>query len=64
MRRATELFRVATRELDSTGAGWTLRDLRTVVILRRQLSQELPRQRPWLRLPRWPAAVGWRRLRM
>jgi hypothetical protein len=30
----------------------TLRDLRTVVVLRRQLSQELPRQRPWVRLPR------------
>jgi len=30
----------------------TLRDLRTVVVLRRQLSQELPRQRPWFRLPR------------
>ncbi|MGI8491411.1 MAG: hypothetical protein ACR2KC_01125, partial [Acidimicrobiales bacterium] len=30
----------------------TLRDLRTVVVLRRQLSQELPRQRPVVRLPR------------
>ncbi|HWG73227.1 MAG TPA: hypothetical protein VG184_04130 [Acidimicrobiales bacterium] len=30
----------------------TLRDLRTVMVLRRQLSQELPRRRPWLRLPR------------
>jgi hypothetical protein len=30
----------------------TLRDLRTVVVLRRQLSQEQPRQRPWFRLPR------------
>lgn len=29
MRRATELFRVATRESDPRGAGWTLRDLRT-----------------------------------
>jgi len=39
----------------------TLRDLRTVMVLRRQLSQELPRRRPWIRLPRggrWPA---WRR---
>ncbi|MCL2393985.1 MAG: hypothetical protein FWC87_04780 [Acidimicrobiaceae bacterium] len=39
----------------------TLRDLRTVMVLRRQLSQELPRRRPWFRLPRagrWPA---WRR---
>jgi hypothetical protein len=30
----------------------TLRDLRTVVVLRRQLAQELPRQRPWIRMPR------------
>lgn len=30
----------------------TLRDLRTVVVLRRQLTQEQPRQRPWIRLPR------------
>jgi hypothetical protein len=30
----------------------TLRDLRTVVVLRRQLAQELPRQRPWLQMPR------------
>jgi hypothetical protein len=29
----------------------TLRDLRTVVVLRRQLAQELPRQRPWARIP-------------
>jgi hypothetical protein len=40
----------------------TLRDLRTVVVLRRQLAQELPRQRPWLRMPRavpaeWLAAA-------
>ena len=28
----------------------TLRDLRTVMVLRRQLSQELPRQTPWIRL--------------
>jgi hypothetical protein len=39
----------------------TLRDVRTVVVLRRQLSQELPRERPWTGLPRWPAAAGWRR---
>ena len=39
----------------------TLRDLRTVVVLRRQLSQELPRRGPWMRLPRWPASAGWRR---
>jgi hypothetical protein len=42
----------------------TLRDIRTVVVLRRQLSQELPRQRqsrpgrPTPRRVRWP---GWRR---
>ncbi len=30
----------------------TLRDLRTVVVLRRQLAQELPRQQPWVRMPR------------
>jgi len=30
----------------------TLQDLRTVIVLRRQLAQELPRQRPWVRLPR------------
>ncbi|MCU4186535.1 hypothetical protein K6U06_19365 [Acidiferrimicrobium sp. IK] len=30
----------------------TLRDLRTVVVLRRQLSQEQPRQTPWFRVPR------------
>ena len=30
----------------------TLQDVRTVIVLRRQLAQELPRQRPWLRLPR------------
>jgi hypothetical protein len=28
----------------------TARDLRTVIVLRRQLSQELPRGRPWIRL--------------
>lgn len=39
----------------------TVRDLRTVVVLRRQLSQELPRRRPWMLLPRWPASAGWRR---
>ena len=30
----------------------TLQDVRTVVLLRRQLSQEKPRNRPWIRLPR------------
>src|SRR5205823_3813849 len=39
----------------------TVRDLRTVVVLRRQLSQELPRRRPWLPLPSWPSGAGWRR---
>ncbi len=34
----------------------TLRDLRTVMVLRRQLAQELPRSRPWLRLS--PAVAG------
>lgn len=39
----------------------TLQDLRTVIVLRRQLAQELPRQEPWLRMPRaipksWMAA--------
>lgn len=29
----------------------TMRDLRTVMVLRRQLTQEVPRSRPWLRLP-------------
>ncbi len=30
----------------------TLQDFRTVIVLRRQLAQEVPRQRPWVRLPR------------
>ena len=30
----------------------TLQDIRTVVVLRRQLAQERPRTQPWLRLPR------------
>lgn len=38
----------------------TLRDLRTVVVLRRQLSQELPRQRPWFRMPRTVTLDGGR----
>jgi hypothetical protein len=37
----------------------TLQDVRTVLVLRRQLAMELPRLRPWVRLPprgtsRWP----------
>ena len=40
----------------------TLQDLRTVIVLRRQLAMELPRLRPWVRLPvrgtgRWPVFV-------
>jgi len=41
----------------------TLQDVRTVVLLRRQLAQETPRHRPWIRLRRgrgWMPAV-WRR---
>jgi hypothetical protein len=41
----------------------SVQDLRTVVLLRRQLASELPRRRPWLRLPpprRMRGAV-WRR---
>lgn len=43
----------------------TLRDLRTVVVLRRQLAQEVPRQRPWFEVPRaipvdWLAATDGR----
>lgn len=30
----------------------TLQDIRTVIVLRRQLAQERPRTRPWIRLPR------------
>lgn len=33
----------------------TLQDLRTVLLLRRQLAQELPRRRPWFRVRRGPA---------
>jgi hypothetical protein len=35
----------------------TLQDLRTVIVLRRQLSMELPRQRPWVRLPARPGSL-------
>lgn len=36
----------------------TLQDVRTVLVLRRQLSQERPRPRPWLRIRGWkPAQV-------
>ena len=33
----------------------TLQDVRTVLLLRRQLAQELPRSRPWFRVNRGPA---------
>ena len=42
----------------------TVRDLRTVIVLRRQLAQELPRQRPWIsatRRPFSPAGANRRR---
>ena len=40
----------------------TMQDLRTVVLLRRQLSQENTRSRPWIRLRRaGGSAVTWRR---
>jgi hypothetical protein len=39
----------------------TLQDLRTVILLRRQLAQELPRQRPWFRVPGRGRFVVWRR---
>jgi hypothetical protein len=39
----------------------TVRDLRTVMVLRRQLVQEQHRTRPWLRLPRRPRHTIWRR---
>jgi hypothetical protein len=31
----------------------TMQDLRTVILLRRQLNQEQTRGRPWIRVPRW-----------
>ncbi|MBI2708190.1 MAG: hypothetical protein HYX34_00600 [Actinobacteria bacterium] len=40
----------------------TLQDLRTVLVLRRQLAADLPRPRPWVRGRRGPARVpSWRR---
>ncbi len=41
----------------------SVKDLRTVVLLRRQLASERPRRRPWLRLPRgtWAGHPVWRR---
>ena len=40
----------------------TLQDVRTVLVLRRQLAADRPRDRPWFRLGRGPARVpAWRR---
>jgi hypothetical protein len=39
----------------------TVRDLRTVMVLRRQLVQEQHRTRPWFRVPRIPRQTIWRR---
>ena len=39
----------------------TVRDLRTVMVLRRQLVQEQHRTRPWVRLPGRPRHTIWRR---
>jgi hypothetical protein len=39
----------------------TLQDLRTVIVLRRQLAQELPRVRPWLRVRGRRRLPVWRR---
>lgn len=41
----------------------SVQDLRTVILLRRQLASELPRRKPWLRLGRGPASTHpiWRR---
>src|SRR6202012_4125406 len=33
----------------------SVQDLRTVILLRRQLASELPRRKPWIRLRRTPA---------
>ena len=39
----------------------TVQDLRTVIVLRRQLAQDTPRNRPWLRVPGRGRFVVWRR---
>lgn len=39
----------------------TVQDLRTVIVLRRQLALDLPRQRPWLRLGPGRVLPVWRR---
>jgi hypothetical protein len=40
----------------------TLQDVRSVLVLRRQIVAERPRQRPWFKLPRWAGhSPFWRR---
>ncbi len=39
----------------------TMQDLRTVILLRRQLNQERTRNRPWFRVPRRGKHIVWRR---
>jgi hypothetical protein len=39
----------------------TTRDLRTVVVLHRLLAQDIPRRRPWFKVPSRPANPAWRR---
>jgi hypothetical protein len=39
----------------------TVQDLRTVIVLRRQLAQDRPRNRPWFRVPGRGRFVVWRR---
>ena len=39
----------------------TTRDLRTVVVLHRLLAQDLPRHRPWFKVPARPSSPSWRR---
>jgi hypothetical protein len=39
----------------------TVQDLRTVIVLRRQLAQDRPRNRPWFRLPGRGRFIVWRR---
>lgn len=39
----------------------TTRDMRTVVVLHRLLAQDLPRHRPWFKVPARPSNPAWRR---
>jgi hypothetical protein len=39
----------------------TVQDLRTVIVLRRQLAQDTPRSRPWFRVPGRGRFIVWRR---